>query len=232
MVAAVARHLADVPAEVAPILDLHLWDEGDPGEVEAVGNGCGARSGRPDSGGPCTASTSPSRPSRPTSDRRSPITTASARAWDGLVEDMLYRNLHPMLAKRLNLSGWAGSPSPGSTPPRTCTCSTGCRDNPKDERLFVLAEVRDLTPCHDESGQVVGFPLLERILTETLSAIRRFQSHRPPEQRLLDNLVLLYVRPPWNGAGRLWRDLAHKLAPAIRGLGIDRLVVRVRIARR
>ena len=29
-------------------------------------------------------------------------------------------------------------------------------DNPKDERLFALAEVRDLTPARDESGQVVG----------------------------------------------------------------------------
>ena len=103
-------------------------------------------------------------------------------------------------------------------------------DNPKDERLFALAEVRDLTPARDESGQVVGFPLLERILTETLSGIRRFQSHRPPEQRLLENLVLLYVRPPWTVPVELWRDLAHKLAPAIRGLGIERVVARVRIA--
>ena len=40
------------------------------------------------------------------------------------------------------------------------------RDNPKDERLFVLAEVRDLTPVPTRRGRSVGFPLLERILTE------------------------------------------------------------------
>ena len=57
------------------------------------------------------------------------------------------------------------------------------RDNPKDERLFVLAEVRDLTPVRDDAGRAVAFPLLERILMEILAAVRRFQSHRPPERR-------------------------------------------------
>jgi acetyl-CoA carboxylase carboxyltransferase component len=77
---------------------------------------------------------------------------------------------------------------------------------------------------------VIGFPLLERILMDALSGIRRFQSHRPPGNRLLENVVLLHVRPPWTVPVELWRDLAHKLAPAIQGLGIERVVARVRMA--
>ena len=34
-------------------------------------------------------------------------------------------------------------------------------ENPKDERLIALAEVRDLTPARDSAGRVIGYPLLE-----------------------------------------------------------------------
>ena len=55
------------------------------------------------------------------------------------------------------------------------------RDNPKDERLFALAEVRDLTPVRDDDGRVVALPELERMLVEALAAIRGFQAHRAAE---------------------------------------------------
>ena len=102
-------------------------------------------------------------------------------------------------------------------------------DNAKDERLFALAEVRDLTPVRDEAGRTVGFPLLERVLTDGLAGMRRFQSHRPAGQRLLDNTVILDVRPPWTLPADTWRELAHKLAPATRGLGIEHVIARVTI---
>ena len=51
-------------------------------------------------------------------------------------------------------------------------------DNPKDERLFVCAEVRDLTPVRDETGRIVKLPHLERMLAEALAGIRLFQSRR------------------------------------------------------
>ena len=45
-------------------------------------------------------------------------------------------------------------------------------DNPDDERLFALAEVRDLTPVRDESGKVVALPHLERMTLQALAAMR------------------------------------------------------------
>ncbi len=76
----------------------------------------------------------------------------------------------------------------------------------------------------------VGFPLLERIMAEVLSGIRRFQSHRPPDQRLPNNLVLLHVRPPWMLPGGAVARAGDRLAPAARGLGIEHVLVRGRVA--
>jgi acetyl/propionyl-CoA carboxylase alpha subunit/acetyl-CoA carboxylase carboxyltransferase component len=231
IVEAVARHVADVRAGVGPILDVHLWQAGEPGEVEAVGDELRRALQSPGFGRPMhridvTISAEPPGP-------RSAVTYhyCFRSAWDGLVEDMLYRNLHPMLAKRLKLERLGRFGLSRLDSAEDVYLFDGvARDNSKDERLFALAEVRDLTPVRDETGRVAGFPLLERILTEAVSAIRRFQSHRPPEQRRLENLVELHVRPPWTVPVELWRDLAHKLAPAIEGLGIERVIARVRIA--
>ncbi|MDQ5833545.1 MAG: hypothetical protein M3550_10890, partial [Actinomycetota bacterium] len=69
------------------------------------------------------------------------------------------------------------------------------RANAKDERLFALAEVRDLTPVHDEAGRLQGLPELERILVEALEAMRAFQAPREPRRRLVWNRVLLHAWP-------------------------------------
>ena len=56
-------------------------------------------------------------------------------------------------------SGSRSSTSSGSPRRRTCTCTAASRAaNPKDERLFAVAEVRDLTPVRDASGRVVQLP--------------------------------------------------------------------------
>jgi acetyl/propionyl-CoA carboxylase alpha subunit/acetyl-CoA carboxylase carboxyltransferase component len=231
IVRAVAGHLAQVPSELQPILDVHLWQAGEPGDVDTVAAelrgalapaGFGRRMHRVD----VTITAQPPDP-------RPPVTYhyCFRPDADALVEDPLYRNMHPMLAKRLNLDRLRRFAITRLDSAEDVYLFHGVgRDNPKDERLFALAEVRDLTPVRDDAGRVIGFPLLERILMDALSGIRRFQSHRPPGNRLLENVVLLHVRPPWTVPVELWRDLAHKLAPAIQGLGIERVVARVRVA--
>ena len=228
---AVARHLAEVPPGLGPILDVHLWQAGEPEDVDAVAERlqrslASAGFGRPMHRIDVTITAEPPEP-RPAVTYHYSFRTGEG----GLVEDPLYRNLHPMLAKRLNLDRLRRFTITRLDSAEDVYLFHGvARDNPRDERLFALAEVRDLTPVHDKQGRVVGFPLLERILMDALSGIRRFQSHRPPERRLLENLVLLHVRPPWTVPVELWRDLAHKLASAIQGLGIERVIARVRIA--
>jgi acetyl/propionyl-CoA carboxylase alpha subunit/acetyl-CoA carboxylase carboxyltransferase component len=148
----------------------------------------------------------------------------------GYVEESLYRGIHPMMAKRLHLSQLSNFkidrlPSVEDV----YVLHAVARDNPKDERLFACAEVRDVTPVRDESGRIVQLPHLERMLTEALASIRLFQSRRPTNQRLYWNRILLYVWPPLNLARDEMRDFIRRLAPATEGLGLEQVVVRVRI---
>ncbi|MGO9125833.1 MAG: carboxyl transferase domain-containing protein, partial [Terriglobales bacterium] len=145
-------------------------------------------------------------------------------------EEKLYRGLHPMMGKRLHL--WRLSNFKIDRLPSVedvYLLHAIARDNPKDERLFVCAEVRDVTPVRDEAGRIVQLPHLERMLTEALAGIRLFQSRRPAHQRLYWNRILLNVWPPLNLGRDELRDLVRKLAPATEGLGLEQVVVRARI---
>ena len=145
-------------------------------------------------------------------------------------EEKLYRGIHPMMAKRLHL--WRLSNFNIERLPSVedvYLLHAVARDNPKDERLIACAEVRDVTPVLDEKGRVVQLPHLERMLTEAIAGMRLFQSRRPPNQRLCWNRILLYVWPPLNLQRDELRDIVRRLAPATEGLGLEQVVVRVRI---
>jgi acetyl/propionyl-CoA carboxylase alpha subunit/acetyl-CoA carboxylase carboxyltransferase component len=229
---AVARHLAETPPELRPVVDAHLWQPGEPDDVDVVAERLRRALGSVDYGRPVhridvTITAEPPGP-------RPAVTFhycfRSVEDGRDLAEDRLYRNLHPMLAKRLDLDRLRRFSITRLDSAEDVYLFHGvAHDNPRDERLFALAEVRDLTPVLDDRGRVAEFPLLERIVMDAVSGIRRFQSHRPPERRLLQNMVLLHVRPPWSVPVELWRDLAHRLGPAGQGLGIERLVAGVRI---
>ncbi len=149
---------------------------------------------------------------------------------NGYEEDQFYRGLHPMMGKRLHL--WRLSNFKIERLPSiedVYLLHAVARDNPKDERLFAAAEVRDVTPVRDEAGRIVQLPHLERMLMEALAAIRLFQSRRRPQERLYWNRVFLYVWPPFNLKPEELRDIVRRLIPATEGLGLEQVVVRARI---
>ena len=103
------------------------------------------------------------------------------------------------------------------------------RDNPKDERLFACAEVRDVTPVRDEAGRIVQLPHLERMLTEALAGIRLFQSRRPSTSVSTGTgYSCTCGRRSLSSRDEL-RDIVRRLAPATEGLGLEQVVVRARI---
>jgi acetyl-CoA carboxylase carboxyltransferase component/pyruvate/2-oxoglutarate dehydrogenase complex dihydrolipoamide acyltransferase (E2) component len=151
-------------------------------------------------------------------------------AGDAFREERVYRGIHPMLALRLELWRLQNFHLERLPAPERVYFFHGvARDNPRDERLFAVAEVRDLTPVHDDAGRVVELPQLEHMLMESLAGIRRFQSRRAAAERLQWNRVLLNVWPP---VGLLLEELSgliRRLAPLSEGLGLEKVAVRCRI---
>ncbi|MGB9374079.1 MAG: biotin carboxylase N-terminal domain-containing protein, partial [Jiangellales bacterium] len=79
-------------------------------------------------------------------------------------EDMLYRNLHPMLAKRFDLWRLSNFALERLASPEDVYLFLGrAHDNPKDERLFAVGEVRDLAPSPESDGGATHYPALERV---------------------------------------------------------------------
>ncbi|MCL4845977.1 MAG: carbamoyl-phosphate synthase subunit L [Acidobacteria bacterium] len=221
----------DVPADVEILIDLYVWREG-------------AATEEPDDASVALTAVLAATPfSRPV--RRVVVALGSRRAeWatsrtghltfrlvDGAwVEDRPFRGLHPMLAKRLQVSRLANFdierlPSVEDVFLFRITS----RDNHKDERLYALAEVRDVTPLRDERGTVVQLPHLERMLLEAAAAIREVQARRGADERLHWNRIVLDVWPPLDLPVDDLLAVARRLARRTEGLGLEKAVLRVRM---
>jgi acetyl/propionyl-CoA carboxylase alpha subunit/acetyl-CoA carboxylase carboxyltransferase component len=147
----------------------------------------------------------------------------------GFAEERLYRAVHPMIAKRLALWRLSNFDIERLPSQEGVYLFRGvAHDNPKDERLFAHAEVRDLTPVRNEAGAVIGLPDLERTFLEAQATIRRFQARRPRRARLLWNRIHMFVRPPIELRPDETNRIVRKLAPATEGLGLERVLVHAR----
>jgi acetyl/propionyl-CoA carboxylase alpha subunit/acetyl-CoA carboxylase carboxyltransferase component len=152
------------------------------------------------------------------------------RGDDGFLEDRMYRGLHPMMAKRLGIRRLAAFDVDRLLSAEDVYLFHAvARENRRDERLFAIAEVRDLTAVRDPDGRLLEIPHLERMVTESLEAIRRYQSRRPPGSRLYWNRVLLYVWPRIDLPLEEVLQVVHRLAPATEGLGLEEVEVRLKV---
>ncbi|HEX8927088.1 MAG TPA: biotin/lipoyl-containing protein, partial [Terriglobales bacterium] len=90
----------------------------------------------------------------------------------GYEEVQLFRGVHPATGDRLHL--WRLENFDIKRLPSIediFVLNAVAKTNRKDERLFAVAEVRDLTPVRDTSGRVTALPNLERMFTEAVAAI-------------------------------------------------------------
>ena len=145
---------------------------------------------------------------------------------DGVVEDRFLHGLHPMMAERLQLwrlSNFSLEHLPATPGIHLFRCVAP--HNTSDERLFAIAEVRDLTAVRDGTGRLVGLPELERTLIDALEAIRRVQAPRPLGQRLWWNRVVLQLWPALTLDLDEVAAIATRLAPATVGLGLEEVHV-------
>ena len=145
-------------------------------------------------------------------------------------EELVVRGVHPMMAERLHL--WRLNNFKVERLPSVedvYLLYAVANDNPKDERLFAVAEIRDLTPVRDQEGRIAQLPHLERMFGEAVAGMRMFQSRRSPNKRLHWNRILLYVWPTVNFTRKEFDQIVRKLAPSTDGLGLEQVVVRTRI---
>ncbi|ABF39471.1 Carbamoyl-phosphate synthase L chain, ATP-binding protein [Candidatus Koribacter versatilis Ellin345] len=148
----------------------------------------------------------------------------------GYQEVQLFRGVHPATGDRLHL--WRlGNFNITRLPSidDIFVMRAIAKSNSKDERLFAVAEVRDLTPIRDESGKIVSLPYFERMFAEAVASIRREQSTRSVRNRLYWNRIFLYVWPTLNLTAEEMDGIVKRLAPSTDGLGLEQVIVRARI---
>ncbi len=148
-------------------------------------------------------------------------------------EERVVRSMHPLVGQRLDL--WRLKNFDGTRLPSaedTYLFHLVAPDNPADERLVALAEVRDATPLRDASGHVVAYPAIERALGASLESIRGIQAERGSKRRLDANRIFLYVWPPIEGSVRELSNIARATAPLTQGAGLEEIMVLGRIRER
>jgi len=151
---------------------------------------------------------------------------------DGMPEeDRTQRDLHPMIAERLGLwrfSRFELARLPSA--PDVHLFRIRGREMPDDQRLMVLADVRDLTIVRDEDRRVRSLPQLERTLDDCLDSLRAARSADRELARLDWNRVKLYVWPVVDAAVGELDQVISSLAARTEGLGLEQVMVQFKAA--
>ncbi|MBT9557033.1 MAG: ATP-grasp domain-containing protein, partial [Myxococcales bacterium] len=143
------------------------------------------------------------------------------------------RNLHPELAERLELWRYAEFHlTRVESHDRLVVFHARAKSNPKDERLFVVGEVRDVPEGEVLDEAPSALLAFEHAFHEAMRALREVQARRDVRARYLWNRVTLHVRPVVNVSRAQVRRVAARLAPYAEGLGLEAVVVRAHLSDR
>jgi len=143
-----------------------------------------------------------------------------------LEEERLIRGLHPLIAQRLDLwrlQNFDLTRLPADEGGYLFRCVAP--ENPADERLVGLAEIRDVTQLRDADGRLIAVPGLERALAGCLDGMRAVQAQRPPNRRLDANRIFLSVWPTIEAPMEELTALADALVPMTVGAGLEEVMV-------
>ncbi|MBV8350233.1 MAG: fused acetyl/propionyl-CoA carboxylase subunit alpha/methylmalonyl-CoA decarboxylase subunit alpha, partial [Mycolicibacterium sp.] len=148
-------------------------------------------------------------------------------AHDGaMAEDRTIRDIHPLTGQRFDL--WRLKHFTGTRLPAaagTYLLHIVAKDNPSDERLVALAEVRDVTTQLNEDGEVVGVPAIERALATCLDGIRRARADQG-QKRLDANRVVLHVWAPLDIPADDVPAMVRRVAPLTINAGLGEVLIR------
>jgi acetyl-CoA carboxylase carboxyltransferase component len=161
---------------------------------------------------------------------RSQHITLNGNADGSFVEEPLYRNLHPMLGERLELWRLSNFVLERRPSPEDVYVFDGvARTNPKDHRLFAVGEVRELMPAHDPVADERTYPRLERVALLAFAAMRSELARYAVRDRPVANRLVLDISAPWTLSPEETLRLAHRFAPMAGRVGLEKVVLKVRI---
>lgn len=99
---------------------------------------------------------------------------------------------------------------------------------PEDERIFVLADVRGhVSPDAPEGAALI--PIFERAFYAATRSLRGILGLRDPQRRLHWNRIVLFVADGIFLDPKIAQRLSRRLAPATRHLGLEKVIVRLRL---
>ncbi|MFP6654395.1 MAG: biotin/lipoyl-containing protein, partial [Myxococcota bacterium] len=136
-------------------------------------------------------------------------------------------DLHPETAERIDLNRYrAFDHERLQSEEGTYAFHGRARDNPGDERVFVLADARDRSP---EPGRELHHHLatFERVFNRAARRLRTILQTHDPRRRLQWNRIAIFVAPPIFLDPEVASDIARRLAPATRHLGLEKVLVRL-----
>ena len=164
-----------------------------------------------------------------------PINVAHTLSFTGVgegqfEENPVYRDLHPMLARRLEIWRLSNFELERRPSPQDVHLFFGvARSNPVDRRLFALAEIRDLDAVFDPASGESSYPRIERTGLLAMAAMRTELSRFTARDRPMANRLVLDVDAPWTLSAADVEALARRFAPMAARAGLEKLVLKVRI---
>ncbi|MDJ0865275.1 MAG: carboxyl transferase domain-containing protein, partial [Myxococcota bacterium] len=151
------------------------------------------------------------------------------RGDEGLVERTDLHGLHAETAARIDLGRLAGFELERLTGREDLhVFHLRHREVEGDERLFVLADVRGRSPDGGAEASL-HLPAFERAFFEATRALRRALRRRDPQRRMHWNRIALFAAPPVFLERDTVAGISRRLAPATRHLGLEKVVVRLRV---
>ncbi|HEU4430048.1 MAG TPA: carboxyl transferase domain-containing protein [Myxococcota bacterium] len=147
----------------------------------------------------------------------------------GFRADESVHGMHPEAARRVDLARLAEFSLERLPAPEGLYAFWGkSREDPSDERMFVLADVRSRSPDAG-SEAALHVPAFEHAFFEATRALRNHLALRDPQRRLQWNRIAIYLAPEIVLEASLADRLSRKLAPATRNLGLEKVIVRLRM---
>ncbi|MEU6584210.1 carboxyl transferase domain-containing protein [Nocardia sp. NPDC046763] len=148
-----------------------------------------------------------------------------------LVEDTVIRGVHPLVGRRLHLwrlRNFHLDRLP--TPPDMAAYHLVAKENPSDQRLVAMAQVRRFEPVRDGAGAIITVRGAETVLNACVEVVAQAQRELDPVGTRLElNHVWLDIRPVIDVDIAALADWLHATAPQIVRAGIQEVVVHGRV---